>query len=148
MLESIEFKGGAYPGSTSDADVSRGTEPYGPVLTSPNWREETDKVLALTEISKQTKVRVLALTFILLNLADILLMLSAVHSGALDLNPFIQALFGPGLAGTVLFKIGGSAFFAWVMCLKRQERVLRIAVIAMIAVCLMNLTALSSTAFV
>jgi len=94
----------------------------------------------LSAVSKDSKSRLLALTFILLNLADILIILSALHAGSRELNPFLQYLVGPGLAGTVLFKIGGSAFFAWIMYIYRQHRVLKIATAAMIVVCLLNLT--------
>jgi hypothetical protein len=98
--------------------------------------------LAVSKVSKDSRSRLLALTFILLNLADSLIILSALNSGSRDLDFFLQHLVGPGLAGTVLFKIGGSAFFAWIMYLYRQHRVLKIAVSAMIAVCLLNLTSL------
>ena len=95
-----------------------------------------------TRVSKDSKTRLLALTFILLNLADILLTLSALQGGNHQMSPFLQFLFGPGLVGMALFKIGGSAFFAWVMCLYHQHKVLKIAVAAMIVVCLLNLTGL------
>lgn len=98
--------------------------------------------MQLTSISKESRIRLLALAFILLNLADVALTLAALQSGTRDLNPFLQGLFGPGLAGTVLFKIGGSAFFAWVMCLYKQMRVLKIAVAAMTVICLLNLMGL------
>jgi len=87
------------------------------------------------------------LTFVLLNMADAMLVMAALQSGNRDLSPFLQGIFGSGLSGTILFKMGGSAFFAWVMYLYKQQRVLKIAVAAMTAICLLNLVGLQFSSF-
>ena len=90
--------------------------------------------------SRESKMRFLALTFVLVNLFDMMLTISALQTGKYELNMFMRAVFDSyGAGAAVLFKLTASAFVAWVFCLFRLEHALKIAVIAMLVVVLSNL---------
>ena len=92
-----------------------------------------------TSLSKQASMRLLGLSFVLLNLMDTGLTLNGLGAGAYDLNPLMGAVFEYGVGVVVLLRLAASAFVAWVLCYFRLERALKIAVIAFLVVLLSNL---------
>lgn len=95
--------------------------------------------------SKQANMKLLGLSFVLLNLMDTGLTLNGLGVGAYELNPLMGAVFQHGVGVVVLLRLVASAFVAWVLYRFRFERALKIAVIAFLVVLFTNMVNFWST---
>jgi len=84
-------------------------------------------------------MKLLGLSFVLLNLMDTGLTLNGLGTGAYELNPLMSAVFDQGVGVVVLLRLAARVFVTWVLCHFRLERALKIAVIAFLVVLLSNL---------
>lgn len=93
-------------------------------------------------ITAETKVSVaigLALTFIALNIVDILLTWQGLQLGAIELNFFIKSILALGFFPSVAFKLGISSGIAAIMLHKGQFTTLIIGVSLLSLICIRNL---------
>ena len=87
--------------------------------------------------------RLLALSFVLLNVFDIAVTSWILQLGGYELNPLIRATLGFGVPATLAAKIGVSALFAWVLCRLHFDGALRLATVAIAGICLFNAAGLA-----
>lgn len=93
-------------------------------------------------IALETKVKVaivLALTFIVLNVADILLTWQALQRGALELNFLMSSVLALGFFPSICFKLGISSGISAIMLYRGQFSYLIIAVSILSFVCALNI---------
>ena len=98
-------------------------------------------------IVPETKVKVsigLALTFIVLNVVDILLTWQGLQLGALELNFFISPVLALGFLPSISFKLGISSGIAAIMLHRGQFSCLIIAVSILSLVCILNIITITS----
>jgi hypothetical protein len=93
-------------------------------------------------VEAQTKVKIasgLAITFIALNVVDILLTWQGLQLGAIELNFFMHGVLSLGLFSSVAFKLGIASGIAAIMLHKGQFTVLIIGVGLLSFVCIRNM---------
>jgi hypothetical protein len=93
-------------------------------------------------VEAQTKVKIasgLAITFIALNIVDILLTWQGLQLGAIELNFFMHGVLSLGLFSSVAFKLGIASGIAAIMLHKGQFTVLIIGVGLLSFVCIRNM---------
>ena len=95
-------------------------------------------MLNSTSISRVINARFWALSFVLLNVLDLLLTLWILQAGGSELNPLIRATLQAGVPATAALKIGVSAAFAWLLYRLRREGALKLATVMIAGVCLFN----------
>ncbi len=86
----------------------------------------------------------LALVFIVLNVADILLTWQCLRLGAIELNFFMNSVLALGFFPSILFRLGISSGLAAIMLYRGWLTWLIIAVIGFIFVCVNNVATLTS----
>ena len=92
-------------------------------------------------IAAQTKVNIaigLAITFIVLNMADILLTWQGLQLGAIELNFFMNRVLELGFFSSVAFKLGVASGIAALMLHKGQFTALIIGVSLLSFICIRN----------
>ncbi|MEJ2047461.1 MAG: DUF5658 family protein [Dehalococcoidia bacterium] len=93
-------------------------------------------------VEAQTKVKIasgLAITFIALNIVDILLTWQGLQLGAIELNFFMHGVLSLGFFSSVAFKLGIASGIAAIMLHKGQFTVLIIGVGLLSFVCIRNM---------
>lgn len=103
--------------------------------------------MEIIKIALETKVKVaigLALTFIVLNVADILLTWHGLQLGALELNLFISPVLALGFFPSISFKLGISSGIAAIMLHRGQFSLLIIAVSMLSFVCALNIITIAN----
>lgn len=99
------------------------------------------------KIALETKVKVaigLALTFIVLNVADILLTWHGLRLGALELNFFISPVLALGFFPSISFKLGISSGISALMLYRGQFSLLIIAVSMLSFICAVNIITIAN----
>ena len=94
------------------------------------------------KIALETKVKVaigLALTFIVLNVVDILLTWQGLQLGAFELNFFISSVLALGFIPSICFKLGISSGIAALMLYRGQVSLLITAVSILSFICALNI---------
>ena len=92
-------------------------------------------------VAAETKVKVaigLALTFIVLNIFDIVLTWHGLRLGAIELNFFMYAILALGFFPSIAFKLGVASGIAAIMLQKGQFISLIIGVSLLSFVCIWN----------
>ena len=98
-------------------------------------------------IAAETKVNVaigLALTFIVLNVVDILLTWQGLQLGAIELNLFMNTVLGLGFFPSIALKLGIASGIAAIMLHKGQFTALIIGVSLLSFVCIRNVSVITS----
>ena len=98
-------------------------------------------------IAPETKVKVaigLALAFIVLNVADILLTWQCLRLGAIELNFFTNSVLALGFFPSISFKLGISSGIAAIMLHQGRLSWLIIAVIMFSFVCALNMITIAN----
>ena len=93
-------------------------------------------------VEAQTKVKIasgLAITFIALNIVDILLTWQGLQLGAIELNFFMHGVLSLGFFSSVAFKLGIASGIAAIMLHKGQFTVLIMGVGLLSFVCIRNM---------
>jgi hypothetical protein len=93
-------------------------------------------------IALETKAKVaigLALAFIVLNVADILLTWQCLRLGAVELNFFMNSVLALGFFPSILFRLGIASGLAAIMLYRGQISWLIIAVSMFSFVCALNM---------
>lgn len=93
-------------------------------------------------VQAQTKVKIavgLAIAFIALNIADILLTWQGLQLGAIELNFFMNSILSLGFFSSVAFKLGIAAGIAAIMLHRGQFAVLIVGVSLLSFVCIRNM---------
>lgn len=98
-------------------------------------------------IAAETKVNVaigLALTFIVLNVVDILLTWQGLQLGAIELNLFMSTVLGLGFFSSIALKLGIASAIAAIMLHRGQFAALIIGVSLLSFVCIRNVSIITS----
>lgn len=98
-------------------------------------------------LAVRTKVYIaigLALTFIVLNIVDILLTWQGLRLGAIELNFLMNSILALGFSSSVAFKLGIASGLAALMLHKGQFALLIIGVSILSFICVRNLTVIGT----
>jgi len=99
----------------------------------------------MTTADRRVNVAIgLALAFIVLNVADILLTWQGISLGASELNFFMNKVLKLGIFSSVAFKVGVSSGIAAIMLQKGQFTSLIIAVSFLSFVCIRNVIVIAN----
>ncbi len=113
-------------------------------LSILNFRLSRGDYMKAPEIKVKVAIG-LALTFIVLNIVDIIITWQAVQLGAVELNFLIMgSVLALGFFPSILFKLGISSGIAAIMLHRGQFIVLIIAVSIVSLVCVLNLITVSN----
>jgi hypothetical protein len=94
---------------------------------------------AMIATESKAKIAVgLALTFIVLNIADILLTWQALPLGATEVNFFMKDVLALGFVPSIAFKLGISSGIAALMLYRGQFRLLIVGVSLLSFICIWN----------